>query len=159
MHQINNRNLFINNPVYDLSSRLINDEKSIQPQIIRNLKDLKLIEVIKKDGKNNYLSMKKFWMLDNFSICNILSFSFQFFQEMVGSNPFLAKKLYLAMNNSFSHVIKSFREKFSQYLELEEFLFRPGVVKKHRAKKPSKRNFLMNYKIIVKILNKIIILF
>ena len=137
MHQINNRNLFLNNPDYDLSSRLINDEKANQQQVVRNLQNLKFIEVIKKEKNNNYLSIKKLWMLNDDCISIILSFSFQFFQEMVRSNAYLAKKLYLSLSNKFSHVIYSFREKFSEYLELEEFLFRPGVVKKHRAKKPS----------------------
>jgi hypothetical protein len=137
MHQINNRNLFLNNPVYDLSSRLINDEKANQQQVVRNLQNLKFIEVIKKEKNNNYLSIKKLWMLNDDCISIILSFSFQFFQEMVRSNAYLAKKLYLSLSNKFSHVIYSFREKFSEYLELEEFLFCPGVVKKHRAKKPS----------------------
>lgn len=137
MHQINTRNLFVNNPVYDLSSRLINDEKANQPQVVRNLNELKFIDKIKKDGKNNYLNIKKLWLLNDDCICNILAFSFQFFQEMVKSNAYLAKKLYLTLSNKFSHVIYSFREKFKEYLELEEFLFRPGVVKKHRAKKPS----------------------
>ena len=138
MHQINNRNLFLNNPDYDLSSRLINDEKANQQQVVRILQNLKFIEVIKKEKNNNYLSIKKLWMLNDDCISIILSFSFQFFQEMVRSNAYLAKKLYLSLSNKFSHVIYSFREKFSEYLELEEFLFRPGVVKKHRAKKPSK---------------------
>jgi hypothetical protein len=57
---------------------------------------------------------------------------------MVKSNVYLAKKIYLTLSNKFSNVIYSFREKFKEHLELEEFLFRPGVVKKHRAKKPSK---------------------
>ena len=142
MHQINTRNLFTNNPVYDLSSRLINDEKANQPQVMSNNHDLKFIENIKKDGKNNYLSIKKFCLLNDDCICNILSFSFQFFQEMVISNAYLAKKLYLTLSNKFSHVIYSFREKFKEFLELEEFLFRPGVVKKHRARKPSKVSFI-----------------
>jgi len=138
MHQINTRNLFINNPVYDLSSRLINDEKSNQHQMVRHFEELKFIENIKKDKKNNYLSIRKLWLLNDDCICNILSFSFPYFQEMIKSNIFIAKKLYLSLCNKFSHVIFSFREKFSQYLELEEFLFRPGIVKKHRARKPSK---------------------
>jgi len=137
MHQINNRNLFLNNPDYDLSSRLINDEKANQQQVVRILQNLKFIEVIKKKKNNNYLIIKNFCILYVYFIFIILSFSFQFFQEMVRSNAYLAKKLYLSLSNKFSHVIYSFREKFSEYLELEEFLFRPGVVKKHRAKKPS----------------------
>ena len=96
-----------------------------------------IVKRIKKDGKNNYLSIKKFWLLNDDCIWNILSFSFQFFQEMIRSNAYLAKKIYLTLNNKFSHVIYSFREKFNEFLELEEFLFRPGVVKKHRATKPS----------------------
>lgn len=151
MHQINTRNLFVNNPVYDLSSRLINDEKANQPQMVKYIKNLKLIDNIKKDGKNNYLNIKKFWLLNDDCICNILSFSFQYFQEMIKSNMYLAKKLYLTLNNKFAHVIHIFREKYKEYLELEEFLFRPGVVKKHRTKKPSKKyysyiiEFLLKY--------------
>ncbi len=138
MNQINTRNLFVNNPAYDLSSRLINDEKANQPQVVRNIQDLKFISRIKKDGKNSYLSIKKFCHLNDDCISKILSFSFQFFEEIVKSNAYLAKKIYLTLSNKFSHVIHSFREKFNEYLELEEFLFRPGNVKKHRIKKPSK---------------------
>ncbi len=151
MHQINTRSLFVNNPVCDLSSRLVNDEKAQKPQLVKYTKNLKFIDNIKKNRKNNYLSIKKFWQLNDECICNILSFSFQFFQEMIKSNIYLAKKLYLMLNNNYCQVIHVFREKYKEYLELEEFIFRPVVIKKHRTKKPSINIFTICKLLILKI--------
>lgn len=147
MHQINTRNLFVNNPLYDLSSRLINDEKNTMQQTLPKFTDFKLIGNIKKDKKNDYLNLRKFWLLSDEAICNILSFSFNFFQEIIKSNIYIAKKVYLALSNKFSHLVHIFRHKYNDYLELEEFVFRPNVVKRHRTKKPS-----ITYIILTKIM-------
>ena len=71
-----------------------------------------------------------------------MSFSFCYFEEIIKSNIYIAKKIYLALSNKFSHVIYSFRELTKEILELEEFSFKPVIFKKHRIKKPSKISYL-----------------
>ena len=155
LYNINNRKLFDNNPNYDLSSRLINDEiiNIPNPVIIGDQKEIKSFEVLKlksiktvsnKNNLNNidnekkqFLNFTKFLSLDDDIILNILGFSFPFFSEIVKSTRHIARRFHLALNNKYANLIYLCRESFKEHLELEEFIFKPSFYKRHRVVKPS----------------------
>lgn len=142
MHQINSRNVFNNNPYYDLSSRLINDEKNCSPNFLyMKKKEIKSLDVLKKIKKpvdvGEFINFRKFLTLNDESILNILGFSFPFFSEIMKSNKHISRKFHLALNNKYANLIFLCRENFMEHLELEEFIFLPSVYKRHRVAKPS----------------------
>jgi hypothetical protein len=150
LYQINNRKLFDNNPNYDLSSRLINDEINNIPNnnhlMVGNQKEIKSFDVLKLKSektknyyneKKQYLNFKKFLFLNDDIILNILGFSFPFFSELVKSSRHIARKFHLALNNKYANLIYLCREAFKEHLELEEFIFKPSFYKRHRVVKPS----------------------
>jgi hypothetical protein len=148
LYQLNNRKLFDNNPYYNLSSRIINDEISINnidkqnyfKFNLGNQKEIKSLEVIKNNNKSlrDFFNFKKFLYLNDDIILNILGFSFPFFSEIEKSSRNIARKFHLALNNKYANMIYLIREAFKEHLELEEYIFKPSVYKKHRVLKPSK---------------------
>jgi hypothetical protein len=126
-------NIFINNPAYILSNRLINDECRHHHTLYKKT-DYKFIQKIREDKlKFQTFSLKSFLKLSDYSMFTILSFIYNHYDELIKSHKILAKKIYLSLNNIFIHIINTFKSKFSDILELQEFYFKHIPFKKGKS--------------------------
>jgi hypothetical protein len=130
-------NLFRNNnnkPIYNLSTRLVNDEKQNKNvSILRKTHDYKFIKTVKgyKDRSNNVyniipeykMSMKKLLNLSNDTFLKLLIFSFDNYENIIKSDTRINDKIQYILCNQFSDISNSFRGIYDQYLQLYEYYF------------------------------------
>ena len=146
------KNLFFYNPEYNLSTRLLNDEKDRNKLLPPN-SDVKLLTNVREKRTTKLINSKNILKLSENSFLNILSFCFDNYDKIVASCKVLAFKTHVTLFNKFGLLIDQFREKYKEELELQEYYF---ILEKqrHKYKYNSCFNLVLKSKIISPIINK-----
>jgi hypothetical protein len=119
------------NECYDLSSRLINDENK-ELQTTYDIKEYGFINKIKDEIKFKLINSRSFLELHENAMFNILSYAYPFYDKLINTNKVLKKKIHMTLNNKFNQAIQVFRNLYSEYLDLQEYYFKPKYIKKHQ---------------------------
>ncbi len=152
-HKITN-NIFFYNPEYNLSTRLLNDEKERNKFIPPN-SEVKLLTEIREKKNNKTINPKNFLKLSENSFFNILTMCFDNYESVVASCKVLAFKTHVTLFNKFSGLIDQFRDKYKDELELQEYYF-TSEKQRQKYKHNSCFNLVLKSKIISPIINKTI---
>jgi hypothetical protein len=121
--------------VYNLSSRLINDEKDHNKTISKDFK-FKFIDKIEENKKAKMkINARNFLKLSDSSFFNFLTFSYDYYEKLITSNNYVEFKLHTVLANTFNKVIEDFRMKYKTVIELQEYYFKYELVRKRRFEK------------------------
>ena len=154
-NHLNKNNAFFYNAEYNISSRLLNDEKDHNKHLPKDSK-FKFIENIKDSKKNlKNVNPKNFLKLSDTSFYNLLSFSYDFYDKIIKSSKILAFKIHSTLSNKFYKLITQFREKYKSELELLEYYFTHEVLGTN-DKRGSVVNLVLKSKINSNLINKTI---
>jgi hypothetical protein len=118
---------------YDLSEYYVNDENKDLKDTMTS-KDYGFINKIKNEIKFKLFDTRAFLELRDDPMFNILSFCYPFYDKMIQINKVIKKKIHITLNNKFNHTIQLFRNLYSDYLDLQEYLFQPKYIIKNRTK-------------------------
>ncbi len=116
---------------YDLSARLINDENK-ELQSTSDFKGYGFINKIKEEIKHKLINSRNFLEIHENAMFNLLSYSYPFYDKLINTNKVLKKKIHMTLNNKFNNSIHMFRNLYADYLELQEYYFKPKYIKKHQ---------------------------
>jgi hypothetical protein len=122
---------FKNLDCYDLSERLINDEN----KELHNTQDFKgygFINKIKDEIKHKLINSRNFLEIHENAMFNFLAYAYPFYDKLISTNKVLKKKIHMTLNNKFIQSIHHFRNLYSDYIELQEYYFKPKYIKKHQ---------------------------
>lgn len=127
------KNIFTKNPPCNLSNRFINDESRHQNSFQNNM-NYKFIEKIREEKlKQVSFDKKWFWKLNDNAMYNLVSFLSNQYDDLIKSNKSLGTKICLSMNNKFENIVKIFREKYKEVLDLQEYYFKQTNFRKGRS--------------------------
>lgn len=117
--------LFSSNPNYNISNRFINDEINKKHHVDLK-KEFKFIKDVKKDNDQlRKIKLISFLKMSDYSIYTLLSFTYESFNAFVfNSNKLIFTKINLCLNNIFESIITSFKQQYSNVIQLEEFYFK-----------------------------------
>jgi hypothetical protein len=108
----------------DLSIYFINDEKN-DGLNVTDSKEYAFIGKIKNEIKFKLFNTRAFLELTDDAMYNILSYSYPFYDKLLQTNRVIKRKIHITLNNKFNHIIQMFRNLYSEYIELQEYFFRP----------------------------------
>ena len=125
-------NPFFHNPVYNLSSRLINDEKDHNKTISKDLKFKFLDNIEENQNKAIRINPRNFLKLTDQTFFNFLTFSYDSYDKFVKSHPLIDYKLHSSLANIFSKMIEEFRLRYKNIMDLQEYYFKYEPIRKRK---------------------------
>ena len=124
---------FIKQPIYDISSRFINEENINTSHILPSNKFFFITDIEEEIKKMPIISFKKILNLNNKSLFNLLSFSFDNYSSIININKYVKNKVEKSLKNIFQQAINDFKHKYNSFLKVIEFNF-------------IQKNFMLNHK-------------
>jgi hypothetical protein len=114
---------------YELSARLINDEnREIQTGRTLETNRYDFISKIKEEIRNKIFNTRKFLQLPDNAMFNILAYAFTSYNCLISANKVIRNKIHMTLNMKFNHLIREFRNLYKEYLELQEYYFKPKIM-------------------------------
>jgi hypothetical protein len=119
----------MDNKDYELSARLINDEnKEIQTNRTLETNRYNFINTIKEEIKYRLIDTKKFLQLHENAMFNILGYCYDSYEKIINANKVIRNKIQYTLNARYNRIITEFRNMYKEYLELQEFYFKPRII-------------------------------
>ena len=144
---------FIKQPIYDISSRFLNEESINTKHILPNKKFYFIEDIEEEIKKMPFFSFKKILNLSNDSLYNLISYSYDNYSSIISINNLLKKKIEKSLKNKFEHAIQDFKHKYSSFLKVIDFNFiQKDFILNH--KKNNLLNLIIKCQIITEEINK-----
>ena len=141
---------FIKQPIYNVSPRFIVNEASLNTKHNLPNKSFMFINDIEKENKNiPVLDINKLLNLNEKSIYNLLSFTYDNYSSIISINKLVNNKINNSLKKIFQHVIDDFKLKYSDFLNVLDYSFNTKVFMLNH-----KKNHLFNLEIRCKIIAK-----
>ena len=114
---------FIKQPIYDISSRFLNEE-TINTKIILPPKRFLFIDDIENKIKDMpVINLKKMLNLNNECLFNLISYSYDNYSNIISIHNLVKKKVEKSLKAKFQHAINDFRHKYGTFLNVLDFNF------------------------------------
>ena len=114
---------FIKQPIYDISSRFINEENMNTNHILPSKNFFFITDIEEEIKKMPIISYKKLLNLNNKSLFNLLSFSFDNYNSIISINKFVKNKVDKSLRTIFQQVINDFKHKYNSFLKVVDYNF------------------------------------
>ena len=149
----NNNNLlskFIKQPIYNISPRFISNEASLNTKHALPKKSFMFINDVEKENKKlPVLDINKLLLLNDKSIYNLLSYTYDNYTSIISLNKSVKNKINNSLKNIFKHVIDEFKLKYNNFLNVIDYSFNPKTLTINH-----KKSHLFNLEIKCKIITK-----
>ena len=102
---------FIKQPIYDISSRFLNEETINTKVILPNKKFLFIDDIEEKIKNMPVINLKKMLSLNNECFYNLISYSYDNYSNIISIHNLVKKKFQKSLKAKFQHIINDFRHK------------------------------------------------
>ena len=124
---------FIKQPIYDISSRYLNEENINLKHILPSKKFLFISDIEEEIKKMPTINFKKILNLSDKSLYNLLSFSYDNYSSIISINNLVKNKVVKSLKAIFLHAINDFKHKYERFLKVIDYNF-------------IQKNFTLNHK-------------
>ena len=124
---------FIKQPIYDISSRYLNEENINLKHILPSKKFLFISDIEEEIKKMPIINFKKILNLSDKSLYNLLSFSYDNYSSIISINNLVKNKVVKSLKAIFLHAINDFKHKYERFLKVIDYNF-------------IQKNFTLNHK-------------
>lgn len=124
---------FIKQPIYDISSRYLNEENVNLKHILPSKKFLFITDIEEEIKRMPIISFKKILNLSDKSLFNLLSFSYDNYLSIISMNNLVKNKVVKSLKAIFQHAINDFKHKYESFLKVIDYNF-------------IQKNFMLNHK-------------
>ncbi len=124
---------FIKQPIYDISSRYLNEENVNLKHILPSKKFLFITDIEEEIKRMPIISFKKILNLSDKSLFNLLSFSYDNYLSIISMNNLVKNKVVKSLKAIFLHAINYFKHKYESFLKVIDYNF-------------IQKNFMLNHK-------------
>ena len=124
---------FIKQPIYDISSRYLNEENVNLKHILPSKKFLFITDIEEEIKRMPIISFKKILNLSDKSLFNLLSFSYDNYLSIISLNNLVKNKVVKSLKAIFQHAINDFKHKYESFLKVIDYNF-------------IQKNFMLNHK-------------
>ena len=114
---------FIKQPIYDISSRFLNEETINTKNILPSKKFLFIEDIENKIKNMPVINLKKMISLNNECLFNLISYSYDNYSNIISIHELVKKKLEKTLKAKFQHAINDFRHKYGSFLNVLDFSF------------------------------------
>ena len=114
---------FIKQPIYDISSRFLNEETINTKNILPSKKFLFIEDIENKIKNMPVINLKKMLSLNNECLFNLISYSYDNYSNIISIHDLVKKKLEKTLKAKFQHAINDFRHKYGSFLNVLDFTF------------------------------------
>ena len=115
---------FMKQPMYNISPRFLINEISLNTKFNLPSKSFMFINDIEKENKNlPILDYKKILTLDDKSIYNLLSYTYDNYSSIISVNKLIKNKINNSLKNIFKHVLDDFQSKYNNFLKVLDYSF------------------------------------
>ena len=114
---------FIKQPIYDISSRFLNEETINTKNILPSKKFLFIEDIENKIKNMPVINLKKMISLNNECLFNLISYSYDNYSNIISIHDLVKKKLEKTLKAKFQHAINDFRHKYGSFLNVIDFTF------------------------------------
>ena len=115
---------FMKQPMYNISPRFLINEVSLNTKFNLPNKSFMFINDIEKENKSlPIINYKKILKLNDKSIYNLLSYSYDNYSSLISINKLVRNKINKSLKNIFSHVIDDFQFKYNKFLKVLDYTF------------------------------------
>ena len=114
---------FIKQPIYDISSRFLNEETINTKNILPSKKFLFIEDIENKIKNMPVINLKKMLSLNNECLFNLISYSYDNYSNIISIHELVKKKLEKTLKAKFQHAINDFRHKYGSFLNVLDFSF------------------------------------
>ena len=132
----------IKQPIYDISSRYLNEENVNLKHILPSKKFLFITDIEEEIKKMPIISFKKILNLSDKSLFNLLSFSYDNYSSIISMNNLVKNKVEKSLKTIFQHAINDFKHKYESFLKVIDYNFIQKNIMLNR-----KKNNLLNLEI------------
>lgn len=115
---------FIKQPIYDISSRFLNEETINTKVILPNKKFLFIDDIEEKIKNMPLINLKKMLSLNNECFYNLISYSYDNYSNIILIHNLVKKKFQKSLKAKFQHMINDFRHKYGTFLNVLDFDFK-----------------------------------
>ena len=115
---------FIKQPIYDISSRFLNEETINTKVILPNKKFLFIDDIEEKIKNMPLINLKKMLSLNNECFYNLISYSYDNYSNIISIHNLVKKKFQKSLKAKFQHIINDFRHKYGTFLNVLDFDFK-----------------------------------
>ena len=115
---------FIKQPIYDISSRFLNEETINTKVILPNKKFLFIDDIEEKIKNMPVINLKKMLSLNNECFYNLISYSYDNYSNIISIHNLVKKKFQKSLKAKFQHIINDFRHKYGTFLNVLDFDFK-----------------------------------
>ena len=130
---------FIKQPIYDISSRFLNEETINTKVILPNKKFLFIDDIEEKIKNMPVINLKKMLSLNNECFYNLISYSYDNYSNIISIHNLVKKKFQKSLKAKFQHIINDFTHKYGTFLNVLDFDF-----KQKKFNLNNKKNNLLN---------------
>jgi len=124
---------FIKQPIYDISSRYLNEENVNLKHILPSKKFLFITDIEEEIKRMPIINFKKILNLSDKSLFNLLSFSYDNYLSIISLNNLVKNKVVKSLKAIFQHAINDFKHKYESFLKVIDYNF-------------IQKNFMLNHK-------------
>ena len=115
---------FMKQPMYNISPRFLINEISLNTKLNLPSKSFMFINDIEKENKNlPILDYKKILTLNDKSIYNLLSYTYDNYSSIISVNKLIKNKINNSLKNIFKHVLDDFQSKYNNFLKVLDYSF------------------------------------
>ena len=114
---------FIKQPIYDISSRFLNEETINTKNILPTKKFLFIDDIENKIKDMPVINLKKMLNLNNECLFNLISYSYDNYSNIISIHNLVKKKVEKSLKAKFQHAINDFRHKYGSFLNALDFTF------------------------------------
>ena len=115
---------FIKQPIYNISPRFLSNEVSLNTKHILPDKSFMFIDEIENENKKlPVLDYKKILKLNDKSIYNLISYSYDNYDSIISLNKLVENKIKKSLKNIFRNVIDNFKLKYNNILDVLDYSF------------------------------------
>ena len=114
---------FIKQPIYDISSRFLNEESINTKHILPNKKFYFIEDIEEEVKKMPFINFKKILNLTDDSLYNLICYSYDNYSSIISINNLVKNKIEKALKNKFEHAIQDFKHKYNSFLKVIDFNF------------------------------------
>ena len=140
---------FIKQPIYDISSGFLNEENINTKHILPNKKFTFICDIEEEIKKMPIINFKKILNLNNKSLYNLLSYSYDNYTSIISINNLVKNKVDKSLKALFQHAINDFKHKYNSFLKVIDFNFiQKNFILNH------KKNYLLNLEIKCEIITE-----
>ena len=140
---------FIKQPIYDISSRYLNEENVNLKHILPSKKFLFITDIEEEIKRMPIISFKKILNLSDKSLFNLLSFSYDNYLSIISLNNLVKNKVVKSLKAIFQHAINDFKHKYESFLKVIDYNFIQKNIMLNR-----KKNNLLNLEIKCEIITE-----